>query len=112
MKQTKNLNIPLKKYYIPIYCYRHWPTHSDIYEYLLKELTYRGAICIYEKESEAREHAIAQKCDDDCATTATLDFTTGFCEAYLTNSPEPTDKIWINALDIGIWDKPEIFNVK
>jgi len=71
-----------KEYYIPIYCYRHFPSIHDIYEKIIYDLVKYGKINLYESKTEAYKTAKSFLCDDDTYTVGVLDFSHGWCEAY------------------------------
>lgn len=75
------------KYYVPIYCYRHWPTTHDIIEYLFDELLNNKKITMYKNREVALARAQSQLCDDDCCAVGVLDFTESFCDIYIENDP-------------------------
>ena len=75
-----------EKYYIPIYCYRHFPSSNDIYEKIINDLINYKKIEIYENEEKAWENARKQLCGHDCCDVAILDFSCGWCKAYFENT--------------------------
>ena len=71
-----------KKYYKPIYCYRHFPAINDIYEHIIQDMVRHNKITLYEDINKAEEVGRAELCDDDCYEIAVFDFTQGFCKIY------------------------------
>lgn len=82
-----------KKYYKPIYCYRHWPDTDDIYKYIIQDLVRHGKITLYEDINKAREVGRAELCDDDCYGIAVFDFTQGSCKIYYDTGEFPPRSI-------------------
>lgn len=81
-KQMKSKNLESKKYYKPIYCYRHFPAINDIYEHIIQDMVRHNQITLYEDINEAEAAGRAELCDDDCYEIAVFDFTQGFCKIY------------------------------
>ena len=75
-------NLEMKKYYKPIYCYRHFPAINDIYEHIIADIVRHKKITLYEDINKAEEVGRAELCDDDCYEIAVFDFTQGFCKIY------------------------------
>lgn len=75
-------NLEKKKYYKPIYCYRHFPAINDIYEHIIQDMVRHNKITLYEDIDKAREVGRVELCDDDCYGVAVFDFTRGHCEIY------------------------------
>ena len=74
--------LEMKKYYKPIYCYRHFPSVNDIYEHTISDIVRHKKITLYEDINEAEEAGRAELCDDDCYEIAVFDFTSGYCKIY------------------------------
>ena len=72
-------------YYIPLYCYRHFPGFNDIYEYIIRDLLNHKRVTVYKTEDQAGKIAASMLCDDDCCSVAALDFSSGSCRAYFPN---------------------------
>lgn len=75
-------NLEKKKYYKPIYCYRHFPAINDIYEHIIADIVRHNKITLYEDINKAEAVGRAELCDDDCYEIAVFDFTQGFCKIY------------------------------
>jgi len=91
---TKKLILEPTVYYVPIYCYRHWPSSIDIYDYIVDALASRyrkkHKIILYTTEEAASKAAHSELCDDDCCAVAVFDFTYGYVECGLINYNDNT----------------------
>ena len=67
-------DLEMKKYYKPIYCYRHFPCVNDIYEHIISDIVRHKKITLYEDINKAEEVGRAELCDDDCYEIAVFDF--------------------------------------
>lgn len=98
---VKIAGLERKKYYIPIYCSRRFPSWSDIYDYIISGIAIYKYINVYEDKDRALKEAESWLCDDDCADVATLDFTDCSCIATYEDAGT-NSSIKISSLHYGL----------
>ena len=85
-KKRKSVNkkpvYPRQIYYVPLYCYRHFPSISDVYKYIIRGLTSKGVVNVYSTRDLATKEALSLLCDDDTAGVGELNFTDGYCRIF------------------------------